>query len=144
MALHNLDNLYRQAIMSYAQNPHHFHPVTAKDQYAVKKYNPTCGDVIEIAMTMNDQVIADIHFDGDGCAISKASASIMTDLVLNKTLSEAQNIISEFSKMAIGDVHDQLLLGEAELLAGVTKFPARIKCATLAWHTLDELMVGKK
>lgn len=140
MALHNLDNLYRQAIMSYAQNPHHFHPMTATDQYIVKKYNPTCGDVIEIAMTMTDRVITDIHFDGDGCAISKASASIMTDLIGNKTLAEAKNMIFEFSSMTMGEVHDELLLGEAELLAGVTKFPARIKCATLAWHALDELL----
>ncbi|ADG40944.1 MULTISPECIES: Fe-S cluster assembly sulfur transfer protein SufU [Leuconostoc] len=143
MALHNLDNLYRQAIMGYAQNPHHYHPVTVADQYTVRKYNPTCGDVIEIAITTHDQVISDIHFDGDGCAISKASASMMTDLVLNRTLSAAQKMISEFSSMTMGESHDQVLLGEAELLAGVTKFPARIKCATLAWHALDELLTSK-
>lgn len=140
MALHQLDNLYRQAVMSYAQAPHHFQPVTSADQCQITKLNPTCGDVVHLAVTVTAGKISACHFDGDGCAISRASASIMTDLVIGQTTADAKRLTVAFSNMTMGVAQDLSVLGEAKLLAGVVKFPARIKCATLAWHALSELL----
>ncbi|MGX7042003.1 Fe-S cluster assembly sulfur transfer protein SufU [Leuconostoc holzapfelii] len=140
MALQQLDNLYRQTVMAYAQQPHHFHPVTPDDPCQVTKLNPTCGDVIHLAVTVADGRVKAMHFDGDGCAISMASASIMTDLMIGQTVGSALALAATFSKMTMGEAKDLSSLGEAKLLAGVVKFPARIKCATLAWHALTALL----
>ncbi|WP_220740653.1 Fe-S cluster assembly sulfur transfer protein SufU [Leuconostoc miyukkimchii] len=144
MSLHNLDNLYRQTIMAYAQHPHHYKPMLGTEGYHIQKYNPTCGDVIDLAFNMVDDRVTDIHFYGDGCAISKASASMMTDLVVGKNRDQMMQLVDQFSKMARGEASDVKSLGEAQVLAGVTKFPTRIKCATLAWHALDELLSVEK
>lgn len=144
MSLHNLDNLYRQTIMSYGQYPHHFRPMLAQETYHIQKYNPTCGDIIDLACDIVDDRVTDIHFYGDGCVISKASASMMSDLVSGKTCVQAKSLVAEFSKMMRGEAADVKSLGESQILSGVTKFPARIKCATLAWHALDELLAIKK
>ena len=143
VSLHNLDNLYRQTIMSYAQYPHHFRPMLGQETYHIQKYNPICGDIIDLAFDIVDDKVTDIHFYGDGCVISKASASMMSDLVSGKTRAQATFLVTEFSKMMRGEAADVKSLGEPQILTGVTKFPARIKCATLAWHALDELLVIK-
>ena len=144
MSLHNLDLLYRQTVMEYAQHPHHYKPMLGTETYHVRKYNPTCGDIIDLAFEMTDDKVTDIYFYGDGCAISKASASMMTDLVLGQRREAVATLLEEFSKLTRGEVADTKLLGEAPILAGVTKFPTRIKCATLAWHALDELLSVEK
>ncbi|MEX0380009.1 Fe-S cluster assembly sulfur transfer protein SufU [Leuconostoc sp. MS02] len=144
MSLHNLDNLYRQTIMSYGQYPHHFRPMLAQETYHIQKYNPTCGDIIDLACDIVDDRVTDIHFYGDGCVISKASASMMSDLVSGKTCVQATSLVAEFSKMMRGEAADVKSIGESQILSGVTKFPARIKCAMLAWHALDELLAIKK
>lgn len=144
MSLHNLDNLYRQTIMEYAQHPHNYKPMLGTESYHVRKYNPTCGDIIDLAINIDDDKVTDIYFYGDGCAISKASASMMTDLVSGKSKSQISQVVDQFSKMARGEDGDFKSLGEAQILLGVTKFPTRVKCATLAWHALDELLAIEK
>ncbi|WP_294976020.1 Fe-S cluster assembly sulfur transfer protein SufU [uncultured Leuconostoc sp.] len=143
MSLHNLDNLYRQTIMSYGQYPHHFRPMLAQETYHIQKYNPTCGDIIDLACDIVDDQVTDIHFYGDGCVISKASASMMSDLISGKTRAQATVLVTEFSKMMRGETSDIKSLGESQILSGVIKFPTRIKCATLGWHALDELLAIK-
>ena len=101
--------------------------------------NPTCGDVIHLELEVKDGIIENIAFDGSGCSISTASASMMTDAVLGKPVSEIEDLTLLFSDLVQGkDVPEAERLGEAEVLAGVAKFPARIKCATLAWKALNK------
>ncbi|OJG08872.1 NifU-like protein involved in Fe-S cluster formation [Enterococcus asini] len=101
--------------------------------------NPTCGDVIHLELEVKDGIIENIAFDGSGCSISTASASMMTDVVLGKPVSEIEDLTLLFSDLVQGkDVPEAEHLGEAEVLAGVAKFPARIKCATLAWKALSK------
>ena len=101
--------------------------------------NPTCGDVIHLELEVKDGIIENIAFDGSGCSISTASASMMTDAVLGKPVSEIEDLTLLFSDLVQGkDVPEAERLGEAEVLAGVAKFPARIKCATLAWKALSK------
>ncbi|HCU42794.1 SUF system NifU family Fe-S cluster assembly protein [Leuconostoc falkenbergense] len=144
MSLHNLDYLYRQTIMAYAQHPHHYQPMLETENYHIRKYNPTCGDVIDLAFNINNDIVTDTHFYGDGCAISKSSASMMTDLVIGKNISQITQLVDQFSKMVRGEAGNYNALGEAQILSGVTKFPTRIKCATLAWHALAELLAIEK
>ncbi|KAA8370358.1 SUF system NifU family Fe-S cluster assembly protein [Leuconostoc carnosum] len=144
MSLHNLDNLYRQSVMAYAKHPRHYRPVATTDRNQATKYNPTCGDTITVSVELSGDLVTDIHFYGDGCAISKASASMMTDLVIGKDKAEIQQLMDNFLKMTMGEQVDTDTLGEAQLLAGVTKFPTRIKCATLPWHTLQALLFSKE
>lgn len=140
MTLHNLDNLYRQSVMEHAKYPHHHAPVTEKDKHQIQKFNPTCGDMISLAVTVDDDRIIDCHFDGDGCAIAIASCSMMTDIMIGKTISQSQELMRMFSAMTMGENINFDAIGEAQILAGVTKFPTRIKCATLSWHALDDLL----
>ena len=101
--------------------------------------NPTCGDVISLSVKFDNDVISDIAFAGDGCTISTASSSMMTDAVLGKTKEQALELADIFSKMVQGEKDQrQQELGDAEFLAGVSKFPQRIKCATLSWNALKK------
>ena len=100
--------------------------------------NPTCGDVINLSVKFDGDVIEDIAFAGDGCTISTASSSMMTDAVIGKTKAEALELAEIFSLMIQGNHEDEDKLGEAKLLAGVSKFPQRIKCATLSWNALKK------
>jgi len=101
--------------------------------------NPTCGDTIRLQLAIEDDVVRDAKFDGEGCSISMASASMMTQLVKGKTIEEALRLADIFSDMVQGKDYDDesFDLGDVEALSGVTKFPARIKCATLAWKALE-------
>lgn len=138
MALSKLDNLYRQVILDHSSHPHH-HGTLGKSDLTVEMNNPTCGDVIHLELEVKDGIIENIAFDGSGCSISTASASMMTDAVLGKPVSEIEDLTLLFSDLVQGkDVPEAEHLGEAEVLAGVAKFPARIKCATLAWKALSK------
>lgn len=143
MALSKLDNLYRQVILDHSAHPHHHgHLQQATNQIELR--NPTCGDVLQVEVALADNKISDIAFSGDGCTISQASASMMTDAVLGKTPAEAEEMVQVFSEMIIGD-HPKLdtqILGDAAILNGVAKFPARIKCATLAWKALNNALTN--
>ena len=124
-------------VSDHSKHPHHRGKVA--DAEVLELHNPTCGDVIELSLRIDaDGKIADIAFDGAGCTISTASASMMTDAVLGKTKDQALELAEIFSRMVQGQQEDvQERLGEAALLAGVAKFPQRIKCATLSWKALE-------
>ncbi len=109
-------------------------------------YNPLCGDRLSLYLTVDDGVITDASFQGSGCAISKASASMMTDSVKGKTLDEARGMFEQFHQMVAGsaDVHDaEARLGKLAVFEGVRQYPARVKCASLAWHTLRSAVDAK-
>lgn len=138
MALSKLDSLYMAVVTDHSKHPHHRGKLA--DTEVLTMHNPTCGDVIELSVLFDKAgTIKDIAFDGVGCTISTASASMMTDAVLGKTSSEALDLAEIFSRMVQGEQEDvQERLGEAAILAGVAKFPQRIKCATLSWNALKK------
>ncbi|MFD1464649.1 Fe-S cluster assembly sulfur transfer protein SufU [Lapidilactobacillus mulanensis] len=139
MSLGNLSDLYRQLILDHAQHPHHRGELANANQ-TISLNNPTCGDVVNLSVEINDDQIKDIAFSGDGCSISQASASMMTDLVKGQSTAQAKKEIATFLEMLMGnpDEKDVDDLGDAAILATVVKFPARIKCATLAWKALEQ------
>lgn len=140
MALSKLDNLYRQVILDHSSHPHHHGILDTKD-HQIEMNNPTCGDVIHLELELENDRIKNIAFSGNGCSISTASASMMTDAVLGKNLDEVQHLATDFSKLVQGkDVENLDGLGDAAMLGGVAKFPARIKCATLAWKALGKAL----
>ncbi|MCI0129692.1 MULTISPECIES: Fe-S cluster assembly sulfur transfer protein SufU [Enterococcaceae] len=138
MALSRLDNLYRQVILDHTNHPHN-KGVLDEATSQIELNNPTCGDVIQLQLAMKDGVIDEIAFDGHGCSISMASASMMTDAVKGKTEKEAIEIIADFLELVQGENigEKKKVLKDAQMLGGVAKFPARIKCATLAWKALE-------
>lgn len=141
MGLSKLDQLYRQVILDHSQHPHHYGTLD-EATHTVELNNPTCGDVIQLHLVIENDHITNIRFSGHGCTISKASASMMTDLMIGKTLEEALQLGKQFSLLVQGEeVQDVEALGDAILLSGVAKFPARIKCATLSWKALEKAFV---
>ena len=139
MALSRFDSLYMAVVSEHSKSPRHHGSLSGVEK--LELHNPTCGDVIELSVKIEDNVITDIAFDGVGCTISTASASMMTEAVLGKSLDQAQELAEVFSQMVQGQQNDkQKELGDAALLAGVAKFPQRIKCATLSWNALKKAM----
>ena len=142
MALSKLDNLYRQVILDHSSHPHHHGSLDESSQH-VELNNPTCGDVIHLELITEDDIIKDIAFSGHGCSISTASASMMTEAVIGKNVTQVQELTDKFSQLVQGkDVADLDQLGDAAMLGGVAKFPARIKCATLAWKALEKAIAN--
>lgn len=142
MSLSSLDNLYRQMILEHANQPHHHGKLPTADKQ-IELRNPTCGDVLELAVKLDDSgKIADVAFSGTGCTISQASASMMTDEVIGKTPAQVAEMVEAFSEMitAKTDKDYEKLLGDAVVLEGVAQFPARIKCATLAWKAIYQAL----
>ncbi|WP_025728724.1 Fe-S cluster assembly sulfur transfer protein SufU [Atopobacter phocae] len=139
MALSRLEQLYRQVILDHYQSPRNHGLTRAAEAHEIRMYNPSCGDELVIELIINeDDVITSAHFDGVGCSISQASASMMTEVVIGKSLQEANELAHLFSQMILGESVDTDRLKDAQLLSGVQKFPARIKCATLAWKAIEE------
>ena len=136
MALSRLDSFYMAVVADHSKSPHHHGVLPDVEQLQLN--NPTCGDVINLSVKFDGDVIEDIAFAGDGCTISTASSSMMTDAVIGKTKAEALELAEIFSLMIQGDHKVEDKLGEAKLLAGVSKFPQRIKCATLSWNALKK------
>ncbi len=133
-----LDDLYQQIILDHYRRPRNKGRTEPQD-FAAKENNPLCGDEIEVTARLADGQIAEIKFAGHGCAISQASASIMTMKLTGKSLDEAEQFITGFLKMMRGEkLFGGKELGDAKALEGVLKFPVRVKCATLAWHTAQE------
>lgn len=130
-----LQELYQEVILDHNRRPRNFREIP--DARKAEGYNPLCGDRLVVYLRLDGDVIADAAFQGAGCAISKASASLMTDSVKGKTLAEAEAIFDRFHQMITAapdaPVDD---LGKLSVLAGVRQFPLRVKCASLAWHTL--------
>ena len=138
MALSKLNSLYKAVVTDHSAHPHHQGRLDGVEQ--VNLNNPTCGDVISLSVQFDEQgMIEDIAFVNSGCSISTASASMMTDVVLGKTKEEALALAEIFSQMVQGkDDEQQKELGDAAFLAGVAKFPQRIKCSTLGWNALQK------
>jgi nitrogen fixation NifU-like protein len=130
--------LYQEVILDHNKNPRNFREIKEAD-YVKEGLNPLCGDHYTLYLILKDDIIEDIAFKGAGCAISKASASLMSSVMKGKTRKEAEKIFQLFHKVVTGelDPHDHLdELGKLAAFAGVAEFPMRVKCATLAWHTL--------
>lgn len=143
MALTKLDQLYRAVILDHSQNPRRRGELD-KATAQIELKNPTCGDVIQVQLNIENNKITDVRFDGSGCTISMASASMMTDAIIGKSLDEALMLSKEFSGLVQGeDPEHEDELGDAMMLSGVAKFPARIKCATLSWKALEKALADK-
>lgn len=139
-----LNDLYQETILEHNKNPRNFREIEGADREALGN-NPLCGDALKVFVEMNGDKIADVAFKGSGCAISKASASMMTQTVKGKTREEAEGLFDEFHRMVTGDLDIEMTenhLGKLKIFAGVLEFPARVKCASLSWHTLNAALHG--
>lgn len=147
----NLDDLYREIILDHYRSPRNRGELASPPAIRVEGYNPLCGDEVVVYLDARDGVLADIKLTGRGCSISQSSASLMSAAVKGKTLEQARAVIAMFKRMMT--VHESTLghdgeaasadvqsMGELAALQGVVKFPVRIKCATLAWHALDQAL----
>jgi len=133
-----LRELYQEVILDHNKSPRNFRRMEHPDR-KVDGYNPLCGDHYTIFLKMDGDVIADISFEGAGCAISKASASVMSSMVKGKTKKEAEDLFQRFHDLVTGEAdptQDTGKFGRLAAFSGVSEFPARVKCASLAWHTL--------
>ena len=136
------DDLYQEIILDHYRNPHNFGEIQ-RSCTIVEEDNPTCGDQIKLSLWVDEnKTIQDIKFSGQGCAISIASASIMTETVRGKTTGEAKEIADTIITTMRGEGDPDVLdeYGDLIALKGVIQFPARVKCATLAWHALEEAL----
>jgi nitrogen fixation NifU-like protein len=131
-----LTDLYQEVILDHNRRPRNFRTIASPSHHA-EGYNPLCGDRLNLYVQVNGDTITDVAFEGSGCAISKASASLMTDALKGKTVSEANSLFERFHRV-VTTPPDQPVedLGKLSVLAGVREFPVRVKCASLAWHTL--------
>ncbi|MCH7703733.1 MAG: SUF system NifU family Fe-S cluster assembly protein [Planctomycetes bacterium] len=132
-------DLYQQLILDHNRSPKNRRVMEDADSHA-EGFNPLCGDRITVSIKLDNDVVTDVAFQGSGCAISTASASLMTESLKGKTLAEAQALFARFRAMVMGEAasacEDGPALGKLEVFSGVCEFPARVKCATLAWHTV--------
>ena len=139
-----LNDLYQEILLEHNSKPHNFRKMEEATQSA-EGFNPLCGDMITVFIDVSDGVINDVSFQGSGCAISRASASMMTQSVKGKTTQEAEETFDAF-RLMMTDLNAELdyeILGDLESLSGVIEFPTRIKCAVLAWHTLRAALDGQ-
>ena len=145
----DLNTLYRTVIMDNYKNPKNKGLKKTDDYHFVHLNNPSCGDEMNVEVKIEDGIIKDVRQDGHGCSISMSSASVMSDVLIGKTVEEARKIILDFYGIVTGtDPEDEEALGEAIAYIGVRQFPARVKCATLAWkaieRAIDEVMDNGK
>ena len=135
----SLDDLYRRVIMDHYQKPRNRGKLDESEGLVIHLNNPTCGDSISLSLKVEDGKVRDARFVGEGCSISMSSASMMTEAVKGKSVEEALELSHQFSELMQGKEIDEAVdLGDIEALSGVAKFPARIKCATLAWKALEQ------
>ena len=140
-----LRDLYQQVILDHNKSPRNFRLMANATQHA-EGYNPLCGDRLDVYLIIKNGIVEDISFKGEGCAISKASASLMTLLLKGKTKEEAENLFTKFHDLVtgkLGDNPDIDELGKLAVFAGVQEFPVRVKCASLAWHTMMNALQSK-
>ena len=141
-----LSELYQQVILDHNKKPRNFRKLEAANRTA-EGYNPLCGDQLTVYMQLEDEVVKDISFEGSGCAISKAAASMMTQSIKGKTKQEAEVLFDEFHRMVTGELDDETTphhLGRLTIFRGVQDFPARVKCASLSWHTMHAALSGQE
>src|SRR5438067_1299958 len=133
-----LSELYQAVILDHNKKPRNFHKLE-NPTHTAEGFNPLCGDQLNVYLQLEDDQVKDISFEGSGCAIWKASASMMTQAVKGKTKTEAEQLFDEFHRMVTGQLDEETQpndLGRLKIFAGVREFPVRVKCATLSWHTL--------
>ena len=140
----DLSELYQEILLEHNSKPRNFRKLEQATQTA-EGYNPLCGDRITLYLNLENGVIADVAFQGSGCAISRASASMLTQSIKGQTVAKAQEIFQAFHQMLTepGAELDYDVLGDLETLSGVVAFPTRIKCAVLAWHTMQAALDGQ-
>ena len=139
-----MNTFYNEILTEHNVNPTHKHELSGAD-ITLEGVNPSCGDDIILSLKVSDGVITDGAFSGDGCAISQASCDMMLDLVIGKNVSEAKRLSEIFFRMIKGEVTDQEReeLEEAGVLSDISHMPARVKCAVLGWHTMEEMLEEK-
>ena len=140
-----LDELYQEVILDHNKSPRNFRAMADANRKA-EGYNPLCGDQVTVYVKFEDGIIKDISFQGSGCAISKASASMMTSALKGKTEAQAHELFENVHGMLTGESNHQETrsnVGKLAILSGVCKFPARVKCASLAWHTVNSALHGE-
>ena len=137
----SLDELYQEIILDHGQRPRNFGELDGKTHEA-EGFNPLCGDQVRVYVLLNGDRIDDIRFSGRGCAISTASASMMTQVVKGKTVEQAFELFDRFRQAVTSDSDGDADLGELGCLTGVKQFPTRVKCATLAWHAMKTALAG--
>lgn len=139
----DIADLYQQIILDHSRSPRNFGALPGADHHAEGR-NPLCGDQVDVAVKMNGDRIEDIRFQGSGCAIAKASASVMTTALKGKTIAEARDLFEKFHEMILtGDAAPCEQLGKLAAFRGVHNYPARVKCAILAWHAALAALAGK-
>jgi len=140
----DLRELYQDVILEHSKAPRNYRELPNANHKA-EGYNPLCGDHFTIYIDLEGDAIHDVSFQGSGCAISKASASMMTQSVKGKSREEAEKLFQQFHKLVTGEANgDRESLGKLAVFGGVSEFPVRVKCATLAWHTLQAALEGKQ
>jgi nitrogen fixation protein NifU and related proteins len=136
-----LSELYQNVILEHNRSPRNYRSMDHADRTA-QGSNPLCGDEVTVWLRMDGETIREVSFQGGGCAISKASASLMTDAVLGKTRSEAEALFERFHRLVTGKLRDdeKETLGKLAVFSGVSEFPIRVKCASLSWHAMREAL----
>jgi nitrogen fixation NifU-like protein len=139
-----LRDLYQDVIIDHSKRPRNFRALDAAARHA-QGYNPLCGDQVTVYLTVEDGVVRDVAFQGNGCAISTASASVMTETLKGKTPAEAEKLFHTFHDLVTGKSSAETdELGKLAVFAGVSEFPTRVKCAILCWHTARAALEGKE
>ena len=138
----DLQDLYQQVIIDHNHNPRNFKEIE-QASHSAKGHNPLCGDKIDIYIIIKDNLITDVGFTGSGCAISKASSSLMTEALVGKSIDEAGHLFEKVHDMLTNGKADIEGIGKLAVLSGVHKFPARVKCAILPWRTLKNALENK-
>jgi nitrogen fixation NifU-like protein len=138
-----LSDLYQEVILDHNKRPRNF-GVLADASHSADGYNPLCGDKVHLSLRVDDDIVTHVAFQGSGCAISKASASLMTDSIKGRSVADARDLFARFHRM-VTTPPDQPVedLGKLSVLSGVREFPVRVKCASLAWHTLKAALDRK-
>lgn len=138
----SISELYQEVILDHTKNPRNRGKLAGANRTA-EGYNPLCGDQVTLYVSLDGNVLKDISFEGSGCAISTASVSLLTETLKGKTMEEAKNIFKSLHDLVTG-LPTEGDLGKLEVFSGVQEFPMRVKCATLAWHTLNAALENKK
>ena len=134
-----LRELYEEVILDHNRNPRNYPKKPVDTNFTAHGFNPLCGDEFNVHLLVKDDVIQDVGFEGAGCAISTASASLMTEAIKGKSIEEAEALFAQVHELLTDESHREVtfdLLGKLKVLTGVKEFPMRVKCATLAWHTM--------
>ena len=134
-------DLYQETILDHSKKPRNFHPMEGANREA-EGYNPLCGDKLKLFLKVENDIVKDVSFVGAGCAISTASASLMTESLKGKTREEALKMLDQFHELLTTDTPVRQDLGKLVVFCGVRDYPARVKCATLAWHTLKSALTN--